>query len=53
LSFGRSIGGKLYKGIANGYSDLMLSRFEYNLSDKDIEAQEENFSKLGYDYLLD
>ena len=53
LLFSRSIGGKTYNGLANGYSDQVLSYFESNLTEYDINVQNENFSELGYKYLID
>ena len=53
MLFSRSIGGKTYNGLANGYSDQVLSYFESNLTEYDINVQNENFSELGYKYLID
>ena len=53
LLFKRSIAGKTYLGLANGYTELMLSSYEANMSENDMQSQYENFTQMGYEYLLD
>lgn len=53
LLFNRTIAGKTYIGIANGYSELMMSSHEIGLNENDLNRQYANFTEVGYNYLLD